>query len=125
MKDLGDTGSRTKHMEATRPNNSTPRSLHTAGPWHVNRAGGWTIHAGYRVPIATVATGVIEGAYKTEAIEANARLIAAAPELLEALRLVLDCDYDDERKVKDVAVIAAAIAKAEGAPSVQGGNEKS
>lgn len=41
----------------------------------------------------------------------NARLIAAAPELLEALECLLKADHDDVR-----AMARAAIAKARGAP---------
>lgn len=44
--------------------------------------------------------------------EANARLIAAAPELLETLRLVLN--HDGRLTGGDLATIHAAIAKAEG-----------
>ena len=48
--------------------------------------------------------------------EANARLIAAAPELLEALRGIRDMRIGDPEKVVDAAFAKAdaAIAKAEG-----------
>jgi hypothetical protein len=41
---------------------------------------------------------------------ANARLIASAPDLLEALETILDLSYDDVFVMKDVA--RAAIKKA-------------
>ena len=47
--------------------------------------------------------------------QANARLIAAAPDLLEALRGMLSCCYDEERDdetIKAVEAARTAIAKA-------------
>ena len=48
--------------------------------------------------------------------QANARLIAAAPDLLEALEMVRDADNDNGRKIPSLAraKIDAAIAKARG-----------
>lgn len=105
---------------------------HTPGPWndglyHEGRDGGrfrtFVTSPDNIVPIACVPTGV-EG-YGREEGRANAHLIAAAPELLEACKLAipsgvcltnknvadstivsLDCTMGDLRK------IAAAIAKA-------------
>jgi hypothetical protein len=42
----------------------------------------------------------------------NARLIAAAPELLEALQLLLDAEYSDLVTIDDLGRAEAAIAKA-------------
>jgi len=47
---------------------------------------------------------------------ANARLIAAAPELLEALKIAkcyMEGDADDEQEQRDYALILEAIAAAE------------
>jgi hypothetical protein len=101
-------------------------SEHTKGPWvalpeerdkpYIRIRG--TVLGG-RYKIANVLTPVYDGVHEREAKEtrANARLIAAAPELLEALkevfiigdRLVSDV-YGDEFVEK----ARAAIAKAEG-----------
>lgn len=54
--------------------------------------------------------------------EGNARLIAAAPELLEALKLYM-AQYDDPvnamRLIDIIPIIRAAIARAEGKPTLQ------
>ncbi|TGE04606.1 hypothetical protein [Hymenobacter fodinae] len=97
---------------------------HTPGPWktlaeecdkpYIRVRGG---RLGSRYKIANVITPVYDGSTQREADEtrANARLIAAAPDLLEALKKVstfwnednpnADCPYDD---------VDAAIAKATG-----------
>jgi len=51
-----------------------------------------------------------------EEAEANARLIAAAPELLEACKRGLACalSLDDKQSVNDAEVLRSAIAKAGG-----------
>ena len=76
---------------------STTKNLHTPGPWQVLpeecdkpyiRVRGTV--PGTRFRVANVLTPVYAGVHEREADEtrANARLIAAAPELLEALRAV-------------------------------------
>ena len=94
-------------------------SKHTPGPWQTLaeecdrpyiRVRGTQF--GGRYKIANVLTPVYEGVHSKEADEtrANASLIAAAPDLLEALRYVLDCiDRDD---TSDMQPARAAIAKA-------------
>src|SRR5690606_38771653 len=47
-----------------------------------------------------------------EVTKANARLIAAAPELLEALQLLLDAEYSDLVTIDELGRAEAAIAKA-------------
>ncbi len=50
-------------------------------------------------------------------VVANARLIAAAPELLEALEQIVDCDFDTDSLLNedgDIKRARAAIAKARG-----------
>lgn len=87
---------------------------HTAGPWAVT--GGQTVHQpnkDHYKPICKAYGKYHKDADKSEA-EANARLIAAAPELLDALKLALkqnECDMvmtgEECRKA------SKAIAKAE------------
>jgi hypothetical protein len=86
---------------------------HTPGPWHIDhddRPGmKWNHHIcgsnGRAVCLIT----------HSETADANARLIAAAPELLEALQAIVDQEQsgDEETHMHDMADIArAAIAKA-------------
>ena len=86
-------------------------SKHTPGPWRVD---GNYIGAGYYHLALLTKTG----ADTAEEWKANARLFAAAPELLEALQMLMrfapnhftECQYT--KSVWQDA--AAAIAKAEG-----------
>ena len=84
-------------------------SKHTPGPWN------------YKSPLEVVGSdgttikliGLTHAQYETD--EANARLIAAAPELLEALQLLsasLPLNHKVDSKV--VAKCRSAIAKAKG-----------
>ena len=96
---------------------------HTPGPWRVDVAQDrdGTIHS---VDVREAAYGLFVAAVEAHTEEhadvmANARLIAAAPELLAVLkRMVLDCERTVElecvhgSQVVDDAI--AAIAKAEG-----------
>jgi hypothetical protein len=75
---------------------------------------------GDRYKIANVLTPVYDGSLEreTEETRANARLIAAAPELLETLEAVTDALAGHELNNGDVSAInkaRAAIAKARGA----------
>lgn len=87
-------------------------SNHTPGPW---RTDGWTIIAGNAINIAYTRTAIAE---REEEQQANARLIAAAPDLLAALLELLRLwDEDDmDQCVYDRAesLARAAIAKAVG-----------
>lgn len=89
-------------------------SAHTPGPWLVLRDPevGGPLVATEDVAIADVME--MEGGMS----EANARLIAAAPDLLAALRQVVESAYPnpDEHPTMTAAwrVAEAAIAKAEG-----------
>ena len=85
-------------------------SKHTPGPWQ------WTQHIDPTISIYKDGFGQIARLYDSSAGtgKANARLIAAAPDLLEALQSIIedidsefgtDCDYNKAR---------AAIAKATG-----------
>lgn len=87
-------------------------SKHTPGPWVLDGEA-WV------VTVATKRYITCEGRNAEEA-EANARLIAAAPEMLEALQEAyrvlslrnLDCD------VKALTIARAALTKAEGETNV-------
>lgn len=103
---------------------------HTPGPWYVvpTLTGALSINKDKKVPIATV--GGASWHLGAEMCEANARLIAAAPDLLAALKECLEWCADDgdlgenDTKArltiwKDVMecrakMLRAAIAKAEG-----------
>lgn len=102
-------------------------SKHTPGPWRVGDAG-MTVF-GPKQPDGSLPKRIAEvgnprAILTSDNTKANARLIAAAPELLEALR---ECITDDNangmqpglgpqvRRLKAINEIArAAIAKAEG-----------
>lgn len=100
-------------------------SKHTPGPWRQFEHNGNVMVCAGPSHLATVAIG---GAMDESSDRANARLIAAAPELLDALRTILEyaeC-YDDAgpraagwqsaELRADIEAARAAIAKAEGAP---------
>ena len=96
---------------------ATPRPAHTPGPWDVEPKG--SRHFVDGADGLTVAYLDRAGVRERSEIEANARLIASAPELLEALEAVLP---DLEHYVathgpgpdKRLAIARAAIAKARG-----------
>ena len=90
---------------------------HTKGPWRVQRqnpsptTGEWMISGakpGYLAEVRDCGSGDVQ---------ANARLIAAAPDLLEALQRMLDAPshgtHEAMRRANEAA--RAAIAKATGA----------
>ena len=95
---------------------------HTPGPWSIN---GWDIVQqdcdSTFPPLATVCNG--NRSLTLEAIDANARLMAAAPELLAALIEVADgCKYrlrkgEDAGDRATLRLCRAAIAKATGKES--------
>lgn len=68
--------------------NNSNEVRYTAGPWEVREYSRCTVMTKEGTIIANCCT-VIQGLSKEEC-EANARLIAAAPELLEALKSVLN-----------------------------------
>jgi hypothetical protein len=96
-------------------------SKHTPGPWIADSAGygGWRFDGGYNGVIRTldgfhVFAGpssflALRGRDAAEA-DANARLIAAAPELLEALQYVMSAHGEQLHDAFDAA--EKAIAKA-------------
>jgi hypothetical protein len=96
---------------------------HTEGPWQLLpeecdkpyiRIRGTKL--GGRYKIANVLTPIHPGVHEDEADEtrANARLIAAAPDLLNALVMVLDDSNAMDGRPRTAEVVYAAIAKATG-----------
>lgn len=81
------------------------QTQHTPGPWTAfkDMLGKW--HVDHEDGHC-----IIQG----EKAEANARLIAAAPELLAALQNLLDADMTSESAIKVVHNARIAIAKAKG-----------
>lgn len=103
---------------------TTNQPSHTGGPWEADKSyisaeGDFLIFAPEDRDCYVAKVPVRECGDK-EIARANARLIAAAPELLDALRGLLDCpdiadnDYKDEATHTAERMARAAIAKAEG-----------
>ncbi len=91
-------------------------SKHTPGPWYA--VGYWVEHGDSVADICTCDPAAIEQEHlgRTSAeIEANARLIAAAPDLLEALKsMPQSMAATDDDLMRWVEKARAAIAKATG-----------
>ncbi|MCY1520487.1 hypothetical protein D9M68_552650 [compost metagenome] len=92
---------------------------HTPGPWEID--GQYVQQAGQRVvavcDVLNMDKGGDKGWYSGPVTEANKRLIAASPELLEALEALLGMDVAYQRGPRVEAAVAvgrAAIAKAKG-----------
>lgn len=93
-------------------------SKHTPGPWKAStqpQPNGCPIIGARGLMVAMLAHSVNEPDQKETAL-ANAALIAAAPQLLAALRGMVDSYEREGHRSKNPALIAAraAIAKAEG-----------
>ena len=82
---------------------------HTPGPWHVDINGEGAITAPDGALIAR-----LHNASRDDLREANARLIAAAPDLLAALQAVADYWAGGDVPAEIDAAMRAAIAKATG-----------
>lgn len=90
---------------------------HTPGPWNRIIADGYTVrHPQIYSDTGPVANATWLGDGRLDELNANARLIAAAPELLEALRGLRDAFLGTSVEVQADAMRAAraAIAKAGG-----------
>lgn len=91
-------------------------SKHTPGPWTQGKTNPCNVSANS----ALVCRTFPRGQYNTDSAEANARLIAAAPDLLDALKDALGilCRIVDGQEwggIEDyIADMSAAIAKATG-----------
>ena len=82
---------------------------HTPGPWTASEHGAYADYNGNSTIILgdDLRIAVVLGS-DNEETNANARLIAAAPDLLEALEALLEGDFNVAEKAR------AAIAKAKG-----------
>jgi hypothetical protein len=83
---------------------------HTPGPWVINDQVDMLFIEADGAPVASVEVG--EGPEEAEGAEADARLIAAAPDLLAELEDVLSAIQDDGEI--DADSVRASIAKARG-----------
>jgi len=83
---------------------------HTQGPWT------YATHQGHTLVETVEPAKTVCNVYgnTTDAKEANARLIAAAPEMLEALKAVTDSNINRPDLVPMWKKVYDAIAKAEG-----------
>ena len=93
-------------------------SKHTPGPWQYVLQGGTTLFITEADGSTIICVRVTENTTAHSRLAANARLIAAAPDLLEALRRFADTDLTNpivrDTFGFDVLHARAAIAKAEG-----------
>lgn len=88
------------------------KSNHTPGPWAASIASkDQPIHI-YQRSSGDVLAHILP--YNTVFSEANAHLIAAAPEMLEALEEFLLCGPNVGHNQDFIALVKAAIAKAKG-----------
>ncbi len=85
---------------------------HTPGPWMLLKGSSW--HIWPDVGVQNQHNLIADVRFSPEG-DANARLIAAAPDLLAALNRLLATDEDHET-VEDWAAAKAAVEKAEGKP---------
>ena len=89
------------------------KTKHTPGPWRTKREGFSTVYVEARIDGGLIqevaACGPTEAGLEQQ--EANARLIAAAPELLEALGLIANTGMDARQCM---LTASAAIARATG-----------
>lgn len=90
------------------PHSDDPVSAHTPGPWEV-RIQDAGVHVTLRDSTGVKFAVVIQGP-RTAGKHENARLIAAAPDLLEALERVAEDDFAHDTH----EIVLAAIAKAKG-----------
>ncbi|MBH9442481.1 hypothetical protein ACTMQP_12600 [Pseudomonas aeruginosa] len=92
-------------------------SKHTPGPWGQDKWGSLQTEGGQDVLLRGITTISAGSDERIAEAEANTRLIAAAPELLEALRACVSRITDevaDAEFLDEVEQARAAIAKATG-----------
>ena len=88
--------------------------LHTPGPWARIIADGYTVrHPQIYSDTGPIANATWLGDGRVDELNANARLISAAPDLLAALEALLDYE-NGIQKAKAEQMARAAIAKAGG-----------
>lgn len=100
-------------MKSSAPKTAGERGQHTPGPWEVVRGrhghitGVWIA---CREPFRQIVGSVDDGfaITPTPTDEANARLIASAPDLLKALRDAVKDELGDDWRTRARAVIARA-----------------
>jgi len=84
---------------------------HTIGPWYLSGSG----YDGVWIMAGTLHVATIPGASDGDWCEANARLIAAAPEMLEALEAAVECLANNGfGKAFVLDLIATVLAKSKG-----------
>lgn len=88
---------------------------HTKEKWTYNENLNWktnpfsiTVQGRYGVHSTTIANIPTRMTIPPDEQRANARLIAAAPLLLEALRAMLNCVYDEELNDETIAAVRSA-----------------
>lgn len=93
---------------------SAPRAQHTPGPWYIGMRPGPMIYGD--APRGAQVADMSGPLIPADENSANARLIAAAPDLLAALREIADLPGYVRGSALEMAVqtARAAIAKAEG-----------
>jgi len=97
---------------------------HTTGPWRLGKDEMGELHTVWGAQAGVAITSVFDNVFGPDCppqaeATANARLIAAAPDLLDALRWLLafwrpGSDHDTDEVRLAVAAARAAIAKATG-----------
>lgn len=100
--------------------NTNTAAAYTPGPWRARKyptiSGGFTfeIQAGRTILVGCTSSS----SHIASVDEANARLMAAAPDLLAALRVIANCVADEQGGVTlgsyEQEIVRAAIAKATG-----------
>lgn len=92
----------------------TKQSQHTPGPWMTD----WKLYSGqYHVgPVTQPSMTVAKVNGREGEQEANARLIALAPEMLEALKVAHDAlaMCRSQQHARSLGIVSALIARAEG-----------
>ena len=93
-------------------------SKHTPGPWYYTNEGINSMGIVEKDGTNIMHMATLRNSSASRHMEANARLIAAAPDLLEALRMVLDDPDALDGRPRTYQCVRAAIAKAgvEGMP---------
>lgn len=93
-------------------------SKHTPGDWKAERrdgAGNIIIDTDTPADRGRLGIAIVRRASNADSeIEGNARLIAAAPDLLAALEAMVDCDERSQAEQKALGMAYTAIEKAKG-----------
>lgn len=105
----------TKNKRNKNMKTAQDKTRHTNGPWHITKEKKYHT-MGTLITVRDSRDGVIAGTHVND--KANAHLIAAAPDMLDALREMLSMFEDHEQYDDDSAQVIAqtrqVIAKAEG-----------